>query len=1035
MNSQIPAILLDQLRKGQAILFLGSGASIGAEHPSNKRTPVGNQLADLMAERFLGEEFKGQSLDRIAELAISESDLTTVQEFIRDVFMDFSPAAFHKIIPTLPWRALATTNYDLIVERAYDEITDRVQQPVVFKKDGERVENKLTLPNHIPYLKLHGCITEIHNKEVPLIITPTQYIEHRKNRKRLFSMLEELAYEYPIVFAGYSLADINIRTIMRELERELGDTRPRSYLVSPRFSDAEKRMWLAKRITPIELGFEDFLVQADREIGPGLRKLVVATTPIPHAICRKFDAGSNRTPSEAFWSFVNAQVEFLHSGAKVDAIDPKAFYKGYFENWSPIEMKLDVPRTVANDIMVEVFLEDESDKVKRQELICIKGHAGSGKSVLLWRVAWDAAIKMDKLCIVYSERIRIDEDALLELYSLTRERVFLFIDKAAEYEGMISQLLSFASMNEFPLTIITAERYNEWNESCKRLNPLVDTYYELNYLNRNEIRKLLVLLETHKSLGHLESMNEEERIHQFEVRAERQLLVALHEVTHGKPLSDIVLDEYNSIKSHKAKLLYMTVAILHRLGVHTRAGVVSRLYKIPFTDFKEELYEPLQYIVFDKKDKITGDMYYHTRHQHIAEVLFEHALPNQDDRYYYYSQIISSLNIDYESDREAFRGLTKARELGRIFGNNDHVLNIYRIAEDHVGEDANLLQQMAIFEMKRNSGSFEVAEKLLKTARDLAPWNKNIAHSLAELHLKKAGKADNEFEREKHRRKTFAIAHKITNSGSPTPHAHHTLLKLGIMSLEDALKDEDNVVVQSKMKDFEQTMIVALREFPHESFILDAEAQYKTIVDKHPEALIALEKAFEVNKRIAYVALRLAATYQSLDRTIEAIHTLKECARLNPTNKDVNYRLARLLMHSGAKNADIKHYLRESFVKGGSGYEAQFWYARLLYIDGEISEANQIFKNTEKFNGDIKLLKEARGIVTRNDKAEIFRGTINSIHASFAFITRDGTGDKLFMHRAHQHKASWDTLRGNQRVKFQIGFTYKGPVALEVSFE
>lgn len=1030
----IPTTLLDQLKKGQVVLFLGAGASLGAEHPKGKQPPIGNQLADALDEEFFKGEYKGVPLDKVAELAISETDLTTVQEFIKDIYTEFTPGALHKIIPLLPWKAIATTNYDLIIERAYDEVAERVQQPVVFKKDGEKIENKLTSPNHFPYLKLHGCITEVHNKDVPLILTPSQYITHRKNRKRLFTRLEELAYEHPIVFAGYSLVDINIRAVMLELE-QLGDTKPRSYIVTPRLTDAEKRMWSSKRITPIELTFQEFLNQISDEIGPGLGKLIVSASATAHPITRKFDSSSDRIPSEAFWVFLDTQVEYIHSGTKSETTDPKAFYKGYFENWSPIEMGLDAQRTISKDIMVDVFLEGEKEKTKKQELISIKGHAGSGKSVLLRRVAWDAAINLDKLCIVHSRRVKIDSEALLELYTLTKERIYLFIDSSSENEETISKLMEFARVSDFPLTIITAERYNEWNDGCKKLDALVDTTYELNYLNRQEINNLLALLETHRSLGHLESLTTEQRIHEFEVRAERQLLVALHEVTYGKPLSDIVLDEYNSIQSHRAKLLYITVAILHRLGVRTRAGVVSRLHNIPFSAFKQDLYAPLQYIVFDEKDKITGDIYYRTRHKHIAEVLFEQVLSKHDDRFYYYSQIIGALDIDYESDRDAFHGMTRAKELIRIFGKNDLITDIFAIAEDQVGGNANLFQQKAIFEMSRNGGDLTTAEDLLIRARELAPWNKNITHSLAELQLRRAGKADNDFEREKHRRSAFSLANKLISTNGGSPHAHHTLLKLGISSLESALANNDLVETQLRIKEFEQTITIALREFPNESFILDAEAHYKTLVNKHPEALTALEKAFESNKKVAYVALRLSATYVSLDRITDAIAVLKECARLTPNNKDVNYRLARLLITNNGSTADIKHFLRESFVKGGSGYEAQFLYARILYIEGNFSESAQIFKNTDSINGDPKLKKEIRELITRNGTPEIFRGTMTSIHASFAFLTRDGYGDKLFVHRDSPHGCDWTSLRANQRVKFKIGFTYKGASAIDLNFE
>ena len=50
---EIPKILLDHIRDGQAVLFLGSGASIGAVHPDNLKIPDGPKLAKMLIEKFL----------------------------------------------------------------------------------------------------------------------------------------------------------------------------------------------------------------------------------------------------------------------------------------------------------------------------------------------------------------------------------------------------------------------------------------------------------------------------------------------------------------------------------------------------------------------------------------------------------------------------------------------------------------------------------------------------------------------------------------------------------------------------------------------------------------------------------------------------------------------------------------------------------------------------------------------------------------------------------------------------------------------
>ena len=80
---QISTILLDQIRNGQVVLFLGAGASRDALHKENKQPPIGQQLADLLAEKFLGTEFRGRPLAQVAELATVRTDAPYVYRRMR----------------------------------------------------------------------------------------------------------------------------------------------------------------------------------------------------------------------------------------------------------------------------------------------------------------------------------------------------------------------------------------------------------------------------------------------------------------------------------------------------------------------------------------------------------------------------------------------------------------------------------------------------------------------------------------------------------------------------------------------------------------------------------------------------------------------------------------------------------------------------------------------------------------------------------------------------------------------------------------
>ncbi|MFH0728099.1 MAG: hypothetical protein V2B19_17380, partial [Pseudomonadota bacterium] len=138
----IPKPLLDGIFDGNVILFLGSGASYGAIHPNNNRIPQGQELSDLIASKYLDDTYKGKPLQVVSELAISEKDLFEVQSFIAELFDKYYPTEHQKLIPTFVWHSIFTTNYDLILERAYLDCKDRIQELAVCKRNGEKMASK-----------------------------------------------------------------------------------------------------------------------------------------------------------------------------------------------------------------------------------------------------------------------------------------------------------------------------------------------------------------------------------------------------------------------------------------------------------------------------------------------------------------------------------------------------------------------------------------------------------------------------------------------------------------------------------------------------------------------------------------------------------------------------------------------------------------------------------------------------------------------------------------------------------------------------
>ena len=166
--------MIDTIVRQSAVLFLGAGASFGALHPRGQQIPDSEALRNLLSERFLGGKLKNRSLSHVSEMCISESDLISVQSYIREELSQFTPAPHHLIIPRFSWHAIVTTNYDLIVEKAYADEPLAKQELAVFTRDTERIDTIMKrITNGVRYIKLHGCIKS-SDEQVPLILSKEQ---------------------------------------------------------------------------------------------------------------------------------------------------------------------------------------------------------------------------------------------------------------------------------------------------------------------------------------------------------------------------------------------------------------------------------------------------------------------------------------------------------------------------------------------------------------------------------------------------------------------------------------------------------------------------------------------------------------------------------------------------------------------------------------------------------------------------------------------------------------------------------------------
>jgi tetratricopeptide (TPR) repeat protein/cold shock CspA family protein len=1021
----IPPNLVKQVEDGKVVLVLGAGASLGAQHPDNISPPLSEDLGKKISDRLLGGEHSNSALGVIAELAINENDLHTVQQFVREVFEPFAPASFHKKLPTFRWHGIATLNFDLILEHAYAKSQTQRLRPILSNRD--RIEDHFRTPNDLLYLKLHGCITRVADPDLPLILTPDQYLTHRKGRSRLFEILSSWARERTLVFVGTTLADSDLRTILLNLLAD-GASRPRYFSVTPTVDPITERFWESKQVTSIETTFEDFLLRLDREITGIARAVSVRTPQLP-----VFERFSDPVPSltDSTRQLLENEIEYVHNAVDSPLVDPGNFYRGFSQGWSPIRQNLDCARALTDKLLLETVLNDDPNRAA--DIVLVHAEAGSGKSVFLRRVAWNAATELDAFCLYANPRSIPTPENMREIAEYTDQRIHVFVDDVADCVPEVELLVLSARKFHIPLTLIVAERSNKWNVTCEDLDALVGTRYRLEYLNNKEIAGLLDLLHVHDAQGTLKGMTRVDQELALRETAGRQLLVALHEATLGRPFEEIIRDEYDGVTPSSAKSIYLTICTLNRNGTHVRAGLISRVHGVTFERFKQEFFAPLEHLVYSQIQNRGHDYEYRARHPYVAELVFRTVLTDANARFQLYSQLLNGLNVAYASDRESFRHLVKSRPLIELFPDPQMVGELYDLAEERVPDDGHVFLQHGIYEMKRPNGNLSRARDLLHRAHELLPENHLVTHSFAELELKIGTEETNPLVRTKHFQAARRLVNDMLSKKAKRSYGYHTGFKIEHARLKDLLLDKtkevDSDAVAKTIRNAESMIEDGLQLFPGDSYLLSAEAELAESLADDERAIDALERAARANIGNVFVVGRLAKEYCRSGQDAEAMALLEEAVGTNPYDKRLNYLLGKLLIRGDGNGNQTESCFRRAFTEGDRNYDAQFWYARQLYINEKVDEALARFKTLRGERMSRASRFDARGEWRDGDTSRQFAGSLLTIDRGYGWIRRDGAGDVIFVPSEDSTNNALEVMERGQRVRFTIAFNMLGPIA------
>ncbi|WP_223578510.1 SIR2 family protein [Kangiella taiwanensis] len=1036
-KEEFPSYIKQQIEKGNVILFLGSGFSKGSKCSEGKSPPSGEQLRNELCDEYLDGEMKEKPLITVANYAKNESSRRVVEQFIKDRLINLSPESYHRAISNFKWHSIFTTNYDLVLENAYSENKNRRQELAPILSDEQDFSEIIKDKDNLPYFKLHGCITNI-GSEAPLTLTTEEYAKHKKNRIKLFRHLRDNARDKPIIFIGYSISDPNINSILFDLtdnniERQMYVT------VDPGLNEFDSRMWSSHRIHPIKATLEQFVSFLDGSIDTRKYDFSVVNEQRDNPIYKYIPKDISISPDAI--EYINSELKFIHNEMTVTGVTPKDFYRGLDIGWGGIHQKLDVERRVCNRIISSTI--DHLDE-KSPTVILLKGFAGSGKTIVLKRFSWSMAFDFEEPLFYLNKGGVLRLDLVMEVLSSFNRRVILVIDDVLHSSAEFMNLVNAIKSADLNVLIIVSARNNEWNQDTNECDSLIDNTFELGKLSAKAIPSLIKELTKHKCFEDsvLNNYNENDLIVHFEDKLDKLLLVALHEVTSGKTFEEIIVDEFKRIVPTQAKIIYKDICTLNRLGVPVRAGLISRVSGIKIEDFNKHFLAPLEHVVTVFMDYYSRDYAYSSRHPYIAEIVFNHTIGSQEEKYEQIVRLASKMNLDYTSDNQAFRKIISGKKLATMFSDKSYALGIYDIFEKIGADSSHINHQKAMFEIHHSNGNLKSALSFIAEAKNQSEYgdtNRAIKHTEGTILRKLSRKEPNVLLKSKYRENAKDIFKELM-SGKPNDSRNHvgylyTLLdELNDMREATESLSDDEVFVDT-VKKAQSTINKALQLFPSDTHVLEVEARLENFLQNFEKARELIEKAYSINSDNFYVTIRHARNLVKSNKEKEAIKILGDSLAKQPNNMAINFEIAKILISKNDEGLlpQIETYLKRSFAKFDGNYLAQLWYARHHYLYGDYSVANEIFSHLKSARISPAVKNNEKGIVLdSNNSPMIYSGYIKQDHGNFYFIYSNELRDTVFAHQDDFNDDVDDDNILNKNVSFNLVFTMKGPKAKNI---
>lgn len=1010
------------LSSRQVTLFFGSGINEGIKNNSGLKFPLGSDLAKLICKDVIGDELLDLTLDEAAEYAKSKVGSWALNKYIYELFIQFKPSSSHISAVQLPWDTIYTTNYDLLLENAQNThgiMPAGVIQPIVSCTTDLSQFNE----DDILYYKLHGSIDYANTEEGRLILTKGDYRYYKKSREGMFKRLADDLMTRTFVFIGYSMRDPNFREILEDCRNALNiETFPLSYAVRPGFRPAEAEFWREKyNIQLIDTEGQTFLEMLKNTW------FTEGHTVLPldkRKASVYFQADSTTLLPKLTDCYYQLDIDKC-----IGRSQPKEFFCGAEPTWADIKDGIAPSRDLYWTILDALF-EELVNPNSEPAAYLVTGYAGTGKTTLLRTLAFSLAKEFNIPVLIHIAGTPLDVRDIRPFASqVTGKRIILLVHDAAEKIIELRQLYHDSKKFNLPLTLLLEDRTNQWIAATESLRDFDPEHFTLGALSQNEAENIVDALRKYNALGKLTSNTREECIEHFTALADKELLVALREMTTGSRFDKIIKNEYEKIPGLLAKKAYAFVSALSQIDLYIREATLLRLLKCEVQELWTTVFKPTEGILISNqvtgRSRHTTGYRIRTRHPVIASIVFASAAPGDEEKLSVINAILSMMDIGYKEDRELLNQIIQRKELVKTLSSVESQRNVYDNLERIVPNNPYVFQHRSILE--RELGHHEEA---LRCAHEAVRINSNNPVFRNTLGFALEAAARNEKQIIKRRSMLSEALRIFEEAISNEPNRPYGYLGQ-IYVLRQHSEDEKNTDRKNLLKaDILSILEVAREETDNASVIEQEYAKELSLIGHKNQALSILEKALEGqpgNERISNLLINLLLENTHTQADIEkAKKVAKEGIKRSPNSWRLCRQMGRInaLLNSQV-DIVVEHY--EAAIRNNRMNPVLYIeLASYLFENQEHNKATMVFQRADH----LPLPSQSKHKIYKwyeiNGCRKLFNGVVHHILGAGAHAMAIPENFTAFFWR---NKTITASLMKGDKISFYVGFNCRGAIA------